>query len=158
MFREMRRRGQALSREECVSLLKTEKRGALAMSGDNGYPYAIPLNFYFDEAENKIYFHCAKEGHKLDAIKNDGRVCFTVWDRGEKRGGDWAYHVKSVVVMGRARLVDDKAVIYEKTRAIGLKYYPDAGSVDEELRRAISRVALIELAIEHITGKMVHEK
>ncbi|MBQ3938185.1 MAG: pyridoxamine 5'-phosphate oxidase family protein [Clostridia bacterium] len=66
----MRRFRQALSEEECVSLLKTEKRGTLAVIGDGGYPYALPINFYYDEAENRIYFHCSREGHKADAMSN----------------------------------------------------------------------------------------
>lgn len=70
MFREMRRNKQAVSREGCVQILKTENRGVLSVVGDEGYPYAIPMNFYYEEKEEKLYFHCAREGHKIDAIKN----------------------------------------------------------------------------------------
>ena len=63
--------------EECRQILKTEKRGVLSVIGDNGYPYGIPINFYYDENDGKIYFHCAKEGHKIDAIKNCDKACFT---------------------------------------------------------------------------------
>lgn len=71
MFRKMRRFKQQISNEECVEILKNEKRGVLSVIGDNGYPYGIPLNHYYDEKTNSIFFHGAKEGHKIDAIKKN---------------------------------------------------------------------------------------
>ena len=68
MFREMRRFKQQLSEEECRHILKTEKRGVLAVNGDGGYPYTIPINYIYEEESGKIYFHGAKEGHKIDAL------------------------------------------------------------------------------------------
>lgn len=158
MFREMRRKKQEITKEECINVLAKEKRGALAVIGDDGYPYTIPLNFYFDETNEKIYFHAAKEGHKIDAIKNNDKVCFTVWNTGELKDGDWAYYVTSVVVFGKAKLVSDDAVIHEKVRALGMKYYPKAEEVDEEIARDLSRVQIVEISIEHMSGKYVHEK
>ena len=69
MFREMRRYKQAVTAETCAEILKTEKRGVLSVIGDGGYPYAVPLDFYYEEEEQTIYFHCAKVGHKIDALK-----------------------------------------------------------------------------------------
>ena len=158
MFREMRRKKQEITKEECINVLVKEKRGALAVIGDDGYPYTIPLNFYFDEKSEKIYFHAAKEGHKIAAIKNNDKVCFTVWNTGELKDGDWAYYVTSVVVFGKAKLVSDDAVIHEKVRALGMKYYPKAEEVDEEIARDLSRVQIVEISIEHMSGKYVHEK
>ena len=66
MFREMRRKKQALSQEACSVVLEKGTSGVLAVSGDNDYPYAVPLSYVYDG--EKIYFHCAKSGHKLDAI------------------------------------------------------------------------------------------
>lgn len=158
MFRKMRRFKQAVSEEECRQILKTEKRGVLSVVGDNGYPYGIPINFYYDENDGKIYFHCAKEGHKIDAIKNCDKACFTTWNTGFKKDGDWAWNVTSVIAMGRAELVNDMNVIYEKVRNLALKYYPTEEEVNEEMEKAVSRVQLIALSIEHLTGKLVNEK
>ena len=158
MFREMRRKKQEISKEECIKILNAEKRGALALIGDDGYPYAIPLDFYYDSQNEKIYFHGAKEGHKIDAIKNNEKVCFTVWNTGTLKEGDWAYYVTSVVVFGKAHLVTDDSVIYEKAKAIGMKYYPSVEEVDAEIARDLSRVQLVEISIDHMTGKLVHEK
>ncbi len=156
-FRPMRRFKQALSGEECVRILKEEKRGTLAVNGDNGYPYALPVNFYYDEAENSIYFHCAGEGHKIDAIRNCDKVCFTVHDAGERRG-DWSYFVRSVIVFGRARPVTDMNVKFEKAKAFGMKYYPSEEELAPELEKDFGRVQIIEIAVEHMSGKLVHEK
>ena len=158
MFREMRRKKQELPRQECFELLGKEKRGVLAVLGDGGYPYAVPVNFYFDAVEEKIYIHGAKEGHKIDAIRACDKVCFTVYEQGVQDTGDWSYHVRSVVVMGRAEFVSDEDLAFEKARAMGLKYYPSAAEVDEELRKDFRRVQMLAITPEHMTGKRVHEK
>ena len=155
-FRRMRRFKQQLSDEECIRILKEEKRGVLAFAGDDGYPYAVPMNFVYDG--EKIFFHCAPEGHKIDAIQACDKVSFCVFQQGEKREDDWAYYVRSVIVFGRARLLTDREEIMEKCRLLALKYYPNAEDVEEELKKDGHRVAMIELTIEHMTGKLVHEK
>ena len=157
VFRPMRRFKQALSKEEYVEILKTEKRGILAVNGDGGYPYALPINFYYDEADDKIYFHTAREGHKVDAIKNSDKVCFTVYNEGEQRS-DWSYYVKSVIVFGRARLVTDLQIKCEKAKAFGMKYYPTEEELSAELERDFERVQIMEITVEHMSGKLVHEK
>ena len=157
MFRPMRRAGQQLSPSECEEILRKATSGTLAVIGDGGYPYAVPINFYYDEAENKLYFHCAREGHKADAMKNCDKVCFTAHDAGEQRG-DWSYYVKSVIVFGRVRPVEDAAVKYEKAKAFGMKYYPGEEELEQELVRYLGRACIMEISIGHMSGKLVHEK
>ena len=77
MFRPLRRKKRAITDEEARKLLATCKRGVFAVNGDDGYPYAIPVNYFFDAEHDKIYFHGAKAGHKVDALKRDDKVCFT---------------------------------------------------------------------------------
>ncbi|MBQ7839137.1 MAG: pyridoxamine 5'-phosphate oxidase family protein [Lachnospiraceae bacterium] len=158
MFRKMRRFKQEVSQEECRQLLVTEKRGVLSVIGDDGYPYAVPMNFYFDESEGKLYFHCAKEGHKIDAIKKCDKVCFTIWNSGYKVEGDWAWYVTSVIVMGRVEFVTDEKIREEKLRRLALKYFPSEDEVEETMESAAARVQMIALNIDHMTGKLVHEK
>lgn len=69
MFRKMRRFKQQITEEECIQILKNTKRGILSLIGDDGYPYGIPLDHWYSEEDNAVYFHGAKEGHKIDAIK-----------------------------------------------------------------------------------------
>ena len=76
MFREMRRSKQQLSQEECTEILKQEVRGVLSVLGEDGYPYGMPLDHWYDEKNGKIYFHGAKEGHKIDAIKACDKVSY----------------------------------------------------------------------------------
>ncbi|MBQ3418459.1 MAG: pyridoxamine 5'-phosphate oxidase family protein [Ruminococcus sp.] len=155
-FRPIRRHKQQLPDEECIRILTEEKRGILALLGDEGYPYTVPLNFVYDNG--KIYFHCAKEGHKLDALKSCDKVSFCVYQQEEKTEDDWAYHIRSVIVFGRAKLLTDREEIIEKCRLLGLKYYPNAQDVEKEIEKDGSRAACIELIIEHMTGKRIYEK
>lgn len=158
MFREMRRKNQALPLEECVEILKTEKRGTLAVLGDDNYPYALPVNFYYSEAENKIYLHSAREGHKIDAITAHDKVSFTTHTPGEKPADDWAFYVKSVIVFGRAELMIDQPLSREKLRKLGEKYYPTAGELEKVMEKHSHKVQMIAITIEHLSGKLVHEK
>lgn len=158
MFRKMRRVKQEMSAEEAKNLLKNNRRAAFSVNGDDGYPYTIPVNFYYDEEENRIYFHSAKKGHKIDSIKANDKVCFTTWDDGYLEEGDWAFHVSSCVVFGRARLIEDREITEQKVRKLGLKYYPTVEDVEEEIRQDIAAVQLVAIEIEHISGKKIHEK
>lgn len=107
MFRPLRRKKRAITDEEARELLATCKRGVFAVNGDDGYPYAIPVNYFFDAEHDKIYFHGAKAGHKVDALKRDDKVCFTVYGNEWYQDGDWAPYVMSTVVFGRCRLAND---------------------------------------------------
>jgi hypothetical protein len=158
MFRKMRRGKKEISLEEAKEILRNSRRAAFSVNGDDGYPYTVPINFYYDEEDNRIYFHSAKMGHKIDSIRENDKVCFTTWDDGYLEEGDWAYHVASCIVFGRARLIEDPALTVEKIRTFALKYYPTTQEVDEEIARDIKGVQLVAIDIEHISGKRVQEK
>ena len=157
-FRPMQRIKQQVPHDECINILTTAKRGVLSVISDNGYPYAVPVNFFYDTNDGHIFIHGAKEGHKIDAIRKSPKVCFTVWNDGEKKDGDWAYYVTSVVVFGTAELIADEQLTARQTRNIGLKYYPTTAEVDAVMQRSIARVQLIAVSIDQMTGKLVHEK
>ena len=103
-FRLMRRFKQATKPQENITILQTAYRGFLSVIGDGGYPYTVPMNFVYDDG--RVYFHCAKEGHKLDAIRACDKACFTVLDNPVKEPGDWWFHVTSVICFGRMRIVE----------------------------------------------------
>lgn len=157
MFRNMRRAKQQISYEECITLLKTETRGVLSLMGDNGYPYGIPLNHYFCEEDGKICFHGAKEGHKIDSINNCNKVCYTVFDKGYRKEGEWALNVKSVVVFGKINFVTDENKAKEICSKLCRKFTDDEEYLKRELEHALSRVLCLELTPEHISGKLVNE-
>ena len=91
IFRPMRRFKQQLSDPDALEVLKQAKRGVLSVIGDNGWPYGIWLNPHYRKEDGRIYFHGAKEGHKIDALCKDDRVSFTVIDDGVRDQGGWAY-------------------------------------------------------------------
>ena len=158
LFRPMRRNKRQLSNEVCINILKNAKRGVLAVSGDNDYPYALFVNYVYDEKDNAIYIHGAKEGHKIDSIKRCNKVSFTVHDEGYKKEGDWAYTLTSVVIFGKAELINDINITTEKTRNLANRYYPSKDEVEKEIKSGITHVQLIKINIEHMSGKTIHEK
>lgn len=158
MFREMRRFKQQITTEECKKVLKEEKRAAFSVIGDEGYPYTIPINFYYDEADNIIYFHGAKEGHKADAVNRCDKVCLTVWNQGFKKEGHWEWNPTSVVVFGKVNPVTENNIFEDRLRKLAAKYYPTTDEIEEEMERSASRTQLFAIKIEHMTGKLVNEK
>lgn len=158
MFREIRRVKRAISIDAAKELLKNNKRAALSVQGDDGYPYTVPINYYYDEEDNRIYFHSARVGHKIESMKKNDKVCFTTWDDGYKEEGDWAYYVSSCVVFGKAVLVEDEALALEKIKKFAMKYYPTEQEADEEIARDFKGVQMVAIDIEHISGKKIHEK
>jgi len=158
MFRPIRRISKALPTEAAQALLKNERRGVLAVQGVEGYPYAVPVNFLYDETNGTILIHGSPRGHKAEAIARDNRVCFTVYGNETPCPElPWAPYLQSVVVFGRCRLVEDREEILTLCRRLALKYYPDAASVDEELAKAGRAVAMYEITIEHMTAKQLQE-
>ncbi|MCQ2532727.1 MAG: pyridoxamine 5'-phosphate oxidase family protein [Saccharofermentans sp.] len=158
MFREMRRVKRAIPEQDAKALLKNNMRAALSVNGDDGYPYTVPVNFYYEEDENKIYFHSSRVGHKIESMKKNNKVCFTTWDDGYKDEGDWAYRVSSCVVFGRASLVEDEKIALEKIKKFAMKYYPTEEEADEEISKDFRAVQMVCIDIEHISGKKIHEK
>ena len=159
MFRPLRRKRRGISLDAARDLLEHERRGVFAVNGDDGYPFAIPVNYFYDRAAERIYFHGAKAGHKVDALKRSDKVCFTVYGNEHFEEGEWAPYVQSTVVFGRCRLIEDAPEFVEqKVRELALKYYPSAEEVEREIAKDIKGVQLYEIEIEHLCGKQIQEK
>ena len=152
----MRRFKQALSAEECQEILAKGYRGFLSVIGDGGYPYALPINYLY--ADGHLWFHCALEGHKMDAIKACDKACFTVIDEPVREKDDWWYHVRSVICFGRIHVVEDDARRMAMLRRLGEKYFPDGYDIAADMKKNGSRAAVLDLEIEHMSGKRVREK
>lgn len=157
MFRKMRRSPQALSHEEMIDLLKTETRGVMSVQGDDGYPYGFPINHYYDEEANKIYIHGANFGHRVDAVKKDPKVSYCVFGQDSQKEGDWAKYVKSVIVFGKAELVEDKDEIVRICRLLCDKFPCTPEYVESEIAKDTARTLVIAIDIEDMNGKLVHE-
>lgn len=157
MFRELIRKNKKLTMEECVSILSSEKRGVLSVNGDNGYPYGMPMNHFYNEADGKVYFHCGNIGHRLDSLKKDDKVSFCIYDSGYRKEGQWALNIKSVIVFGRMKIVDDLNRIVDITTKLSHKFTQDEEYIREEIKNHAHRTLLLELTPEHICGKLVEE-
>lgn len=151
MFREMRRKRQQLTEAECAEILENGITGILGVIGDNGYPYTVPVNYVY--YEGRIYFHGAKVGHKLDAIRSCDKVSFCVIDRDEVIPEKLTTHFRSVILFGRAHILQTDEEIFHAAELLGLKYYPDRQAVDNEIHREWSALCCVEIVPEHITGK-----
>ena len=158
MFREMRRAKRALPAEAAEQLLQDSRRGVLAVNGANGYPYAIPINYLYDRREQKIFFHGARAGHKLYAIRACDKVCFTVYGNETVKAEPWAPFVQSVVVFGRCRLLENTPETAARLKRFAMKYYPEEHLADEEIAASGRAVQLFEIAIEYLTGKEIQER
>lgn len=152
----MRRFKQALPEQECQEIVKNAYRGMLAVLGDGGYPYALPINFVY--ADGHIWFHCAREGHKMDAIRACDKACFTVIDEPVKEENDWWYHVRSVICFGRIQEVSDNAVRLARLRQLGAKYFPEGYDLESDMTKNGPQAAVLDFVVEHMSGKRVKEK
>lgn len=151
-MREMRRIRQALSKEECETILKENTSGVLSVLGDDDYPYGVPLSYVY--ADGKLFFHSAKEGHKIDAINKNGKASFCVIAQDQVVPEKYTTYFHSVIAFGKARILADAA---EKRYAIELlaeKYMPELedGRM-QEISREFERFCMIELTVEAMTGK-----
>ncbi|MBQ8408083.1 MAG: pyridoxamine 5'-phosphate oxidase family protein [Clostridia bacterium] len=157
MFRELIRKNKQLSQEECIALLKNEKRGVLSVLGEDGYPYGMPMNHFYNEEDGKIYFHSGNVGHRLDALKKCNKVSFCVYDQGYRKEGEWALNVKSVIAFGRIEIVDDLDVIADITAKLSRKFTNDEDYIKDEIEKHAHRTLLLVLTVEHLCGKLVEE-
>ncbi len=157
MFREVARRDRRVSREACVEVLKTSLRGVLSVIGDGGYPYGVPVNHFYCEEDGHIYFHSGKAGHKIDALRACDKASFCAWDEGFRREGEWALNIRSVIVFGRVRFVEDHALALEISRRLSRKFTGDEAYIEREIERSGAGVLVFELIPEHMTGKLVNE-
>ncbi len=125
--------------------------------GDDGYPYGLPLSHYYDEESGKIYFHGSRNGHKIDAINNSDKASFCVHDEGYRKDGEWALNIKSVIVFGKIKMIDDYDKKCEICSKLCRKFTDDEAYIEDEITKYAKRVLVLELTPEHITGKLVNE-
>jgi len=151
-FREMRRKRQQLSDEESIGLLQKATSGTLALLGDGGYPYAVPVSYAYDDG--KLYFHSAMSGHKVDAIRNCDKASFCIIDQDHVSPSEYTTYFRSVIAFGRIRIVEDETEKLAIARILGNRYNPNQEeALQKELEHGLSRMLAIRFDIEHLTGK-----
>jgi nitroimidazol reductase NimA-like FMN-containing flavoprotein (pyridoxamine 5'-phosphate oxidase superfamily) len=152
----MRRHRQQLSREECERILDRCTSGVLALMGDGGYPYAVPLSYVY--ADGAIIFHSAVEGHKVDAIKRDNRCSFCVIEQDEIKPAEFTTYFRSVIAFGRIQILENYDEKVQALRLLGRRYSPgDEPGLQREIDKSLDHVLLLRLNIDHLSGKQAIE-
>ncbi len=153
MFREMRRKKQLLDYRKSVDILNRGTAGVLALLGDNDYPYTVPISYVYDNS--KIYFHSAKAGHKIDAIRKNRKASFCVLDQDQVIPEEYTTYFRSVIAFGQIRILEKESEIQEAMQKLAFKYYPEDSEVNrsQAIAREWQSVCVIEFSIEHLTGK-----
>ena len=153
MFREMRRKRQQLTEAECVEILTRNTSGVLAVLGDERYPYAVPISYVYDG--NALYFHCARNGHKIDAIKACEKVSFCVIDRDDVVPQKYTTHFRSVIVFGRANIVENDDEMRTAIEKLAIKYTPTDSKTNRDvtIKKEYALLRIVRIDIDHLTGK-----
>ena len=153
MFREMRRKKQALPQSDAEAVLKKGTSGVLSLTGDDGYPYGVPISYVYEDG--KLYFHCAKSGHKLDAVRRNPKASFCVIDQDQIVPEEYTTYFRSVIAFGQIRILEDDQEKRAAIEKLALRYAPDDSAADREeaIRREWKPLCMLEMTVEHMTGK-----
>ncbi len=155
-FRPMRRKRQELAQEESITILQKATSGTLALLGDNGYPYAVPISYVYHEG--KLYFHSAVEGHKVDAIRQCDKASFCVIEQDEVHPEKYTTFFRSVIAFGKIHIIEDEAEKLQMARMLGNRYNPNQDeALQKELENGLARMLMIRFDIELLTGKEAKE-
>ena len=147
----MRRKRQLLPTEESIAILEKMTNGTLALHGEDGYPYAVPVNYVY--ADGKIYFHSATTGHKVDAIMRNDKVSFCVVERDEIKPAEFTTCFRSVIAFGKARILEDEDEKQLALRLLADKYSHGEPGVEDEIAKGFNHLLMVEITVEHLTGK-----
>ena len=152
MNREMYKKERQMSSEATAAIFSKGNHGTLAVNGDDGYPYAVPVNSVYDGG--KIYIHSAKYGYKIDAVKRDDKVCFSAILNSKVQQDKFTAAFQSVIAFGKISFVEDEA---EKKRILEQFIYKMSPEFVEGgmkfVNAAIGKTALLCIDVEEIKGK-----
>ena len=153
MFRDMRRKNQLLPQEEAEAMLRQGTSGVLSLLGDSGYPYGVPLSYVYHNG--KLYFHCAKAGHKLEALRRCPKASFCVIDQDQVVPEEYTTYFRSVIVFGTMRIIEEEQEKRTAVEKLALKYAPEDSAQNRAaaIEKDWKPLCMLELTPEHITGK-----
>ena len=153
MFREMRRKKQLLAEEISRGILERNTSGVLSLMGDEGYPYGVPLSYVL--AGDKFFFHCAKTGHKIDAIRREEKASFCVIDQDKIVSEEYTTYFRSVIAFGRVHILESDEEKLHAIRILARKYSGDQGEegINQEIGKSFANLCMLQFDIEHLTGK-----
>lgn len=148
----IRRAEYAASESQAKEIIEKGDYGILSTTSVDGYPYGVPMSYWYKD--DAIYFHCAKEGHKLDNIKADNRVSFCVVGRNEVLPGDFTANYESAVAFGKAYEVtgsEKEEAMMEMVKKFSPEYMEQG---KEGIKRADAKMSVYKIVVELVTGKI----
>lgn len=158
MFRKVRKIKNELDEKTTKEVLEKAPRGVLALNGDDGYPYGLPLNFYYDEDNNALYFHGTKTGYKIDCIEKSPKASFTaILEEGVSDDG-WSKNVSSVVAYGLLEEIEDSDFARDALEKLAQKYYPSEDLIEKNIKANFINTKMLAFHISYMTGKRVNER
>lgn len=146
----MRRFKQQLSSEETERILRNGKYCVMAVSGDDDYPYAVPVNYVYDGAA--IYIHSAAQGHKIDVLRRNPKCSLCIVDKDDVIPEEFTSYFRSVIVFGKANFIESMEDKVMALRLLGDKYSPGIDP-EAEIARFIKTVCVVRIDIDSVTGK-----
>lgn len=158
MFRKVRKIKNELDEKATKEVLKKAPRGVLALNGDDGYPYGLPLNSVYDEDNNALYFHGTKTGYKIDCIEKSPKASFTaILEEGVSDDG-WSKNVSSVVAYGLLEEIEDYDFARDALEKLAQKYYPSEDLIEKNIKANFKNTKILAFHISYMTGKRVNER
>lgn len=156
MFRTMRRSKQQLSQQDAIAILMEGTAGVLALAGDEGYPYAVPVSYVYQD--NRIYVHSGIEGHKVESIRRNDKASFCVIEQDLVVPEELTTYYRSVIAFGRIHVLSEEREKRAALEIIGERFHPGHSEVYRaSIERSWDRTSAIVLDIEHLTGKVSKE-
>ena len=146
----MRRIRQLLPEEENIRILENGKVAVWAVAGDDDYPYAVPINYVYHEG--CIYIHCARQGHKLDAIRRNPKCSLCIVDKDDVVPIEFTSYFRSVIAFGKAEIVEEENEVIDALRLLSDKYSPGIDP-EEEIKKFLKNVCIVRIRLVEVTGK-----
>ena len=144
------RRERLLPEDEARKIIKAGQYGVMSVISPDGAPYGVPLNYYYDEEKNALFFHCATEGRKLECISANSQVSFTVVTKAEINEPRLTTYYESAMAVGIATLVTDDEAKLKYLRGLCHVLTPSASA---DSCKSLSHVAVVRISIESVSGK-----
>jgi uncharacterized protein len=152
MVHDMRRIDRALSEDEARRILARADHGFLATVGEDGWPYAVPVNHVL--AGDLLYIHCALSGHKLDNLAHEERVAYSAIAHAEISPKEVTTRYESAIAFGRAGVVADPGEKLKALELLGNRFCAGfEAEVQEEILKDGAKTLVVRIRIERITGK-----
>lgn len=145
------------SLEGAEALLSSAQYGVLALTDPEGNPYAVPLNFCYEQEDHHFFFHCARSGKKLDCIRHNPTVCLHVMGPYRIIAEQYITHYQSLLVYGTATIVADAVKKRDMLKKLCQKFAPNGPREQEVIEKYLPAVTLVDVSISRITQKQNHD-